>query len=306
MTKIRSTDASNIDDRRGDSGGAGGGGGFPFPFPSGGGGGGGLPFPTKAGGGLMTILLLLAAMFLPKILGRSHQAVGPMTANQAPAQSSTGGGCQTDLEQIVCGVTNDVQQFWTTALPEFFNTQYQMTRTVWFTDSTNTGCGPASSQTGPFYCPNDQLVYLDLGFMQQLEQMLVGNTSDLAEQYIVAHEYGHHIQNLLGTNAQVQQAQQQDQGNANKYSIALELQADCYAGVWVGDVNQRGLLDNPQEITEALKAAEAVGDDRIQMKTQGGIDRGSWTHGSAAQREQWFKRGFDTQDPRQCNTFNEI
>ncbi len=307
MTKIRSTDASNIDDVRGQGGGGGGfgSGGFPFPLPGGGGGGGGgLPFPTKAGGGLMTILLLLAAMFLPKILGRSQQAAGTVSNDQSGEVAN--GTCSSDLEQIVCGVTNDVQDYWTTALPRFFGRQYEKTKTKLFTDGVNTGCGQATSQSGPFYCPLDNLVYLDLGFMQQLEKMLVGQTSDLAEQYIVAHEYGHHVQNLLGTNAQVQQAQQQDPSNANRYSVALELQADCYAGAWVGDVARRGLLDNANEISEALKAAEGVGDDRIQMKTQGGIDRSSWTHGSAEQRQQWFQRGFDTQDPRQCNTFNDV
>ena len=305
MTKIRSTDSSSIDDRRGQGGGGmGGGGGFPFPLPGGGGGGGGLPFPTKAGGGLMTILLLLAAMFLPKLLGRSQQAAGPITANQSTEVDN--GTCSSDLEQIVCGVTNDVQKYWTTALPKFFNRQYQPTKTVMFSSAVNTGCGQATSQTGPFYCPLDNLVYLDLDFMQQLEQMLVGGTSDLAEQYIVAHEYGHHVQNVLGINAQVQQAQQQDPQNANNYSIGLELQADCFAGAWVGDIKSRGMLDDDAEIQEALTAAESVGDDRIQQKTQGGIDRSSWTHGSAEQRRQWFERGFKSQDPRQCNTFNEL
>ena len=125
-----------------------------------------------------------------------------------PAQStgSSAAGCVTELEQIVCGVTNDVQEYWTEALPQFFNTAYQETETVWFTGGVSTGCGQASRETGPFYCPADNLVYIDLEFMQQLEEQLIGSTSDLAEQYILAHEYGHHVQNLLGTNAQVQQA----------------------------------------------------------------------------------------------------
>ena len=296
MTKIRSTDASNIDDRRGQGGGGGG------MFPGMGGGGGGIPFPTKAGGGLMTILLLLAALFLPKLLGQ-RSAAAPTGEPSAEVKDGT---CSSDLEQVVCGVTNDVQNYWTTALPQFFGRDYAPTKTVMFTDAVNTGCGQATSQVGPFYCPLDNLIYIDLGFMQQLEQQLVGSTSDLAEQYIVAHEYGHHIQNLLGDNARVQQAQQNDPQNANKYSIALELQADCYAGAWVGDANARGLLDSPSEINEALAAAEGVGDDRIQEKMQGRVDPEKWTHGSAQQRQQWFQRGFDTRDPRRCNTFNEI
>jgi predicted metalloprotease len=307
MTKIRSTDSSHIDDRRGQSGGGGSGsGGFPFQIPGmgSGGGGGGLPGGLKAGGGLLGIIVLLAAMFLPKLLS----AGGTSQAATLPSQStgSTAAGCVTDLEQIVCGVTNDVQDYWTRSLPQFFNTNYEVTDTVWFTGGTSTGCGQASSDTGPFYCPADHLVYIDLEFMQQLENMLIGTTSDLAEQYILAHEYGHHIQNLLGTNAQVQQASQNDPSRANQYSVALELQADCFAGAWVGDANARGLLDNAQEIQEAINAAEGVGDDRIQQRTQGRIDPESWTHGSAEQRKTWFMAGFNSQDPTKCDTFQDV
>lgn len=307
MTKIRSTDGSHIDDRRGQSGG-GGGGGFPFQIPGMGGGGGGgmpgLPGGLKAGGGLVGILVLLAAMFLPKLLS----AGGTSPASTLPAQStgSSAAGCVTDLEQIVCGVTNDVQDYWTRALPQFFGTSYEVTETVWFTGGVSTGCGQASSETGPFYCPADQLVYIDLEFLQQLENQLIGATSDLAEQYILAHEYGHHVQNLLGTNAQVQEASQNDPGRANEYSVAMELQADCFAGAWVGDANARRLLDNAQEIQEAINAAEGVGDDRIQQRTQGRIDPESWTHGSAEQRKTWFMTGFNSQDPTTCDTFKDV
>lgn len=310
MTKIRSTDSSHIDDRRGQSGGGSSSGGFPFQIPGMGGGSGGgggmpgLPGGLKAGGGLIGILVLLAAMFLPKLLG----AGGASQAATLPAQStgSASAGCVTDLEQIVCGVTNDVQDYWTRALPQFFNTDYEVTDTVWFTGGTSTGCGQASSETGPFYCPADHLVYIDLEFMQKLENMLIGATSDLAEQYILAHEYGHHVQNLVGTNAKVQQASQNDPSRANQYSVAMELQADCFAGAWVGDANARGLLDNASEIQEAIKAAEGVGDDRIQQRTQGRIDPESWTHGSAEQRKSWFMVGFNSQDPTQCDTFKDV
>ena len=291
MTKIRSSDGSHIDDRRGQGGGLGG------LFP----GGGGFPFPMKAGGGLLGIVLLLAAMFLPKLLGagsQTEQAVGGDTGgSNNPAE------CVTDIERIVCGVTNDVQLYWTDALPQFFNTQYQVTETVWFTGGTSTGCGQASSETGPFYCPADNLVYIDLEFMQQLEQQLIGAPTDLAEQYILAHEYGHHVQNILGTNAQVQEIQQTQPDKANQYSVAMELQADCFAGTWVG---ARNVLENEAELQEAIAAAEGVGDDRIQQKTQGRIDPESWTHGSAEQRRTWFLKGYNTQDPTQCDTFAEI
>jgi len=306
MTKIRSTDASRIDDRRGQRGG--GSGGFPFRIPGMGGSGGsstpGLPGGLKAGGGMIGILILLAAIFLPKLLG----AGTPSPAASLPAQStgSSTAGCVTDLEQIVCGVTNDVQDYWTRAMPQFFNTDYEATETVWFTGGVSTGCGQASSETGPFYCPADQLVYIDLEFLQQLENSLIGSTSDLAEQYIIAHEYGHHVQNLLGDNDRVQQASQNNPSLANQYSVALELQADCYAGAWVGDANSRGLLDDAQEIQEAIKAAEGVGDDRIQARSGGRIDPESWTHGSAEQRKSWFMTGFNSQDPRQCDTFSDV
>ena len=286
-----------IDDRRGSGGGGG--------VFSGGFGGGGFPFPMRAGGGVLGIVVLLASLLLPKLLGGASNAASiPQTANKSATASTD--ACSTDLEQIVCGATEDVQNYWQAHLPTFYGTTYEFTKTVFFTDSTNTGCGQASSSTGPFYCPVDHLVYIDLGFMQSLEQQLVGKSTDLAEQYIIAHEYGHHIQNLVGINDQVQQAQQNDPGRANQYSIAMELQADCFAGMWVGDVAARGKLDSPSEINEALDAAAAVGDDRIQEKTQGRIDKESWTHGSAEQRQTWFTRGYNSGDPKQCDTFSEV
>ena len=293
MTKIRSGDSSMIDDRRGSGGGV---------FS---GGGGGFPIPIKAGGGVLGVIVLLASLLLPKLLGSSHNATGVPPAADKSADASDG-ACNSDLEQIVCGATADVQAYWGANLPTFYGTTYEPTKTVFFTDGTDTGCGQASSQTGPFYCPIDHLVYIDLGFMQALEQQLVGTTSDLAEQYIIAHEYGHHIQNLVGINDQVQQAQQNDPGRANQYSVAMELQADCFAGMWVGDVAARGKLDSAAELKEALDAAAGVGDDRIQQKTQGRIDKEKWTHGSAEQRQTWFTRGYNSGDPKQCDTFSEV
>jgi uncharacterized protein len=296
MTRIRSGDSSMIDDRRG----SGGGGGL-----FGGGGGGGFPIPIGAGGGLLGIVVLLASLFLPKILGSSPTAAGVAQPGDKTSDVADG-TCSSDLEQRVCGATVDVQTFWQANLPKFYGTTYEVTKTVFFTDATTTGCGQASSQTGPFYCPVDHLVYIDLGFMQALEKELIGQPTDLAEQYIIAHEYGHHIQNLVGINDQVQQAEQSNPGQANQYSVAMELQADCFAGIWVGDVASRGLLDSADEINEALNAAAGVGDDRIQEKTQGRIDKESWTHGSAEQRQTWFTRGYNSGDPKQCDTFSEV
>lgn len=294
MTKIRSRDSSQIQDRRGQGGGGGG-----FGFPTGG--GGGLPIPTKAGGGLLGIILLLAAMFLPKLLSGTNSAVTTQPGETTTSSES----CETDLEQQLCGATEDVQDYWTRAYPESFGSAYSPTKTVFFSQATNTECGQATSQVGPFYCPLDALVYFDLDFLVQLQEQF-GATGDLAAQYIVAHEYGHHVQNLQGTNAQVNQQSQQNPNIANRLSVAMELQADCYAGAWVHDANARGLIEEGEVTNEAINAAEAVGDDRIQQRTQGRIDPESWTHGSAEQRAQWFRRGFETGDPTQCNTFDEL
>jgi predicted metalloprotease len=297
MTKVRSRDSSMIDDRRGRSsgGGMGGMGGL----------GGGFPGGMKAGGGLLGIIVLVASLLLPRLLGAGNDSTG-LSGNAPQSADAADGTCSSDLEQRVCGATLDVQTYWQAALPQFFGQEYPTTKTVFFTGNVSTGCGNATSQTGPFYCPLDSLVYIDLEFMQQLEEQLIGAPTDLAEQYIIAHEYGHHVQNVLGTNEQVQQAQQNDPSTANQYSVALELQADCFAGAWVADIAARDQLDAASEIEEAVRAAEGVGDDRIQEKTQGRIDPESWTHGSAEQRQQWFMRGFDTHDPRNCNTFAEI
>jgi len=310
MTKIRSRDASRIEDRRGSGGGglgglgdvlggslgrSGGGGGFPIP--------GGL---VKGGGGLVGLIIVAAVFLLPKLFGGGLGGTGSSLAPAAD-QGTQGNAesCSTEQEQVLCGAVNDVAEFWIKEMPIAFNRQYEEAPTVFFTDSTDTGCGQASAQTGPFYCPVDRKAYFDLGFLTQLQDTF-GATGDLATQYIVAHEYGHHIQNLVGINDQMQQAQQNDPSRANQYSVALELQADCFAGVWADSVRDRGLFDTPQEIDEALNAAAAVGDDRIQQKTQGRIDPESFTHGTSAQRVQWFKRGYDTGDPNRCTTFSEV
>jgi predicted metalloprotease len=320
VTKIRSRDASRIQDRRGQGGGAslpgglgdllrggvGRGGGMPLP----GGSGGGLGGLAKGGGGLVLLLVVAAVFFLPKLAG-GGLAGSPLGAPDAaapadaPAGGSAGDSCSTELEQILCGATNDVAEYWSEQLPLSFGVDYVETQTVFFSGSTSTGCGQASSQTGPFYCPLDSFVYFDLEFLTQLQERF-GATGDLAAQYIVAHEYGHHVQNLLDIDDQVREAQSRDPGRANQYSVALELQADCFAGAWARDAADRGQLDSPDEIEEALNAAAAVGDDRIQQSTQGRVDPESWTHGSSAQRVEWFGRGYRTGDPQRCSTFSEV
>jgi predicted metalloprotease len=331
MTKIRSRDASRIQDRRGQGGsgggglgdllkgglGGGGGGGIRIPGGSGGlpGGMGGMGKLLKGGGGMMMILVLAAVFILPKLLGGglgTGTAAGtgsPVSGAAEGAGDVTSGGdtdaCSSELEQILCGATNDVSDYWIDQLPLSFDIPYVDTGTVFFSGFTNTGCGQASSQTGPFYCPLDSLVYFDLDFLVTLQNQF-GATGDLAAQYIVAHEFGHHVQNILGINEQMRRAQQEDPARANQYSVALELQADCFAGAWARDAADRDLFDDAREVEEALNAAAAVGDDTIQQKTQGRVDPESWTHGSSAQRVQWFQRGFQTGDPQQCTTFSEV
>ena len=297
MTKIRETGpSSQIEDRRGQGGGGGGLGGL-------GGlggmlGGGGL----KAGGGVVGVLVLLAVIFLPKLLGGASTNNAVTTGGEAAAD---GNPCDdAEINSILCGATEDVQDFWTREFTEQGLT-YEQTKTVFFSGYTLTGCGQASAQTGPFYCPADQLVYFDLDFLQQLQDQF-GATGDLAAQYIVAHEYGHHIQNITGTSAQVTQQEQADPATANQWSVGLELQADCLAGVWAHDADTRNQFENAQEVNEAINAAGAVGDDRIQQQTQGRVDPDSFTHGTSEQRMTWFTRGFERGTPSACDTFSEL
>ncbi|MEO7398302.1 MAG: neutral zinc metallopeptidase, partial [Ilumatobacteraceae bacterium] len=214
------------------------------------------------------------------------------------------GTCNSELESILCGATEDVQEFWQREFKARGET-YEVTQTVFYSSSTDTGCGAASSSTGPFYCPADHLVYFDLDFLVQLQDQFDAE-GDLAAAYIVAHEYGHHVQNVLGISARAQDLQQQQPDRANEFSVALELQADCFAGVWASDARSRNQFENDTEIDEALNAAAAVGDDRIQQKTQGRVDPETFTHGTSEQRMTWFKRGYTTADRNQCDTFAEL
>jgi uncharacterized protein len=298
VTKIRSSDASRIQDRRGQGGG---GGGFSFP---GLGGGGGLGIPMKAGGGILGIIVVLAAIFLPKLLGGSSNSFATSDPGPSVEAGANTASCQSELEQILCGAVNDVSDYWIAEYPQAFGGQYREADTVFFSGSTSTGCGQASSQMGPFYCPADGLVYFDLDFLTQMQQQF-GAVGDLAAQYIVAHEYGHHIQNVLGVSSEVSRLQQQNPSQANQLSVALELQADCFAGAWAKTADQRGQLE-PGEISEALNAAAAVGDDRIQEQAGMRVDPEQFTHGTAEQRVAWFRRGYDTGDPQRCTTFQEL
>ncbi len=185
---------------------------------------------------------------------------------------------------------------------------YNPPKLAFFNSATSTGCGQASSEVGPFYCPQDQEIYFDLDFLNELQQRF-GANGEFAQSYILAHEYGHHLQTLLGTERKMRAATEQDSRDANKYSVALELQADCYAGVWatLADKSTENGIDLTQEnIKEAQNAAAAVGDDRIQKETQGRVNPESWTHGSAAQRQQWFTTGYQSGNIDSCDTFGSL
>ena len=291
MTRIRSTNSARIQDRRG-QGGRGGGGGFNFP----GLGGGGLGLPIRGGGGLIGLLVIAAVILLPRLLG--GDGTGGLTQ---PAGAQEGqDACTTELEQTICGANEDVQDYWAGASPAAFGRSYDDTQLVLFSGSTATACGTGSARTGPFYCPVDRLVYFDLDFLVELQRQF-GATGDLAAQYIVAHEFGHHVQNLTGQSDQPADFA----GPREEWSVAVELQADCYAGVWAHDAARRtdrhGLpLFEEGEITEALNAAAAVGDDRIQLETQGRTDPETYTHGTSEQRVQAFTIGYASGDPTTC------
>ena len=293
--------SENLEDRRGASGG-GGGGGF-GPGGGGFGGGGGRGFGGgKLGLGGVVILLILSVVFKQDFLG----IAGGGGAAVAPAPSSEAAPVNDPNEEplvlFVSAVLDSTQSYWTRALPAQ-GSQYRDAKLVLFRDATETACGYGQSATGPFYCPGDEKVYIDLAFYQELKDRFKA-PGDFAQAYVLAHEIGHHVQNILGTSGQVHRAQQRaGEREGNALSVRLELQADCYAGVWASTAAKQGILD-PGDIEEGLGAAAAVGDDRLQKMATGRVSPESWTHGSSEQRMQWFRRGFDGGDASACDTFN--
>jgi predicted metalloprotease len=248
--------------------------------------------PLPVGGGIGGLIVLALIVLL------STGVLGGGGTSPAPPR---GAADTTSREyQFVKFIAGDVQDQWEQAFRED-GRPYERTKLVLFENGTQTGCGAASSQTGPFYCPVDRKVYLDLGFFRDLKSRF-GAPGDFAQAYVIAHEFGHHVQNLTGIMDDVQKEQQSHPDQANELSIRLELQADCLAGVWGQSAAQQDLLDS-SDLEEGLQAASAVGDDRIQKESTGRVNPESWTHGSSQQRVKWFRRGFDSGDTQACNTF---
>jgi predicted metalloprotease len=274
-------------------------------------GGGGFGLPV--GGGIGAIVLVLILVFvIPNVLGGSTSGTGsggvsdPLSpfGQQEPVQPGSAGNGVTPgdpLGEFVDAVTDDVQTTWIDIFDRAGET-YEPTQVVLFTGITGTGCGRATEAVGPFYCPADRQVYLEEGFFKELEHRF-GAPGDFAEAYVIAHEIGHHVQNLLGIEQQVAQLTQQDPSRANDLSIRLELQADCFAGVWGRAAKGAGILESG-DLREGLAAAAAVGDDRIQEAATGRVNPETWTHGSSEQRVQWFNTGFQVGNPDACDTFS--
>ena len=285
-------DPSQVDDRRGSSGG----------FSR-----GGLGSPIVLGGGGGGLLLVVLYIALQLLGGPSSTT----TQTQVPPQQEVAGStvdqtCRTGADANsrtdcrVVGIVNSVQQYWSGELPRR-GVRYSDADTVFYSNVTRAGCGAADSTAGPFYCPVDMRVYLDLTFFDELTSRFGARGGPFAQAYVVAHEYGHHVQNLTGVlNQDGGAAARGPQGS----SVRIELQADCLAGIWAKHALETGYISDltDADIADGLDAAAAVGDDRIQRSTQGGVTPETWTHGSAAQRQQWFRTGYQSGDLTGCDT----
>jgi predicted metalloprotease len=303
-------DTSRVQDAGRGGGGGLGGGGMRLPIPSG-----------KAGGGIGGFILILALVLISQCAGVDLTGGGGVPAPSGSgfdtsrvagqsdryANCKTGADAEDDVDCQRIAVENSMFDFWTDALPSQSDAGFQPAAMITFTGGVETGCGGATSQVGPFYCPVDSTIYLDTTFFDDvLERQLGGPDGGFVEPYVLAHEYGHHIQNLLGTMGRVRTQQ-----GPTSDAVRLELQADCYAGMWARaateteDAQGQVLISEltQEDVQQAIDAAEAVGDDRIQEKTQGQVTEESWTHGSAEQRAQWFVTGFQEGTLQACDTF---
>ena len=273
--------SDDVEDRRGD----GGGGGF-----------GGYGPHLGIGGTLL--LLVLSLVFHRNLFLLFSGGEAPV---DRPAYSAPDNAAQDTEVQFVSFVLDDVQGTWQNLLPAQGNRQYRHAKLVLFRDSIDSACGEAQSSTGPFYCPGDEKVYLDLGFFDELKSRF-GAPGEFAQAYVIAHEIGHHVQKLLGIEGKVQRLRENNPAQANPLSVSLELQADCFAGVWAKTTEQRKIIDE-SDVEAGLRAAAAVGDDRLQKMATGHVSPENFTHGTSAQRTHWFQAGLNSGEISACNTF---
>ncbi len=277
----RSRASDNVEDRRGQGGG------------------------MRLGGrsiGLGTVVIAVVAMLLGVDPSVVLNLAGGLNGPTAQQQSAPPPPAEDKAARFVSHVLGDTEDTWRTLFAKSGKT-YEDPKLVLFSGSTDTACGLGQSASGPFYCPGDHKVYLDLTFFQELGNRF-GAPGDFAQAYVIAHEVGHHVQSLLGISAQVQaERQRSDEVRANQLSVKLELQADCFAGIWANHADRARQLLETGDIDEGLNAATAIGDDRLQKQARGHVVPDSFTHGSSAQRVRWFKRGIESGDPAVCNTF---
>ncbi|KMV33258.1 KPN_02809 family neutral zinc metallopeptidase [Franconibacter pulveris] len=279
-------ESDNVEDRRNQPGG---------PMM----GGGGFRLPGGKGGIVLLIIVMVAGYYgvdLTSLLTGGQ----PLTQQTQTRSISPDEDEAAKFTSVILATTEDT---WG-QLFEQMGHSYQQPKLVMYRGATRTGCGTGQSVMGPFYCPADSTVYIDLSFYDEMKNKL-GADGDFAQGYVIAHEVGHHVQKLLGIEPKVRQMQQNaSQTEVNHLSVRMELQADCFAGVWGHNMQQQGVLETG-DIQEALNAAQAIGDDRLQQQSQGRVVPDSFTHGTSEQRYSWFKRGFDSGDPKQCNTFGK-